>query len=170
MNIRVLPPKEAYAVLTQLSEMILQAVEDGASIDFLIDCTHADILSFWQKQARRIAEGRLALLAALQGDDLVGTVSLCLDTPPNQPHRAAVKTMMVRREMQRRGIGTALLALAETEARQRNRWLLMMETVSGGPADRLFERANWEKVGDVPALYVLPHGGLAPSTLYFKRL
>ena len=78
--------------------------------------------------------------------------------------------MMVRRNQQRRGIGSALLAVAEAEARRLDRWLLLMDTVSGGPAGRLFERAGWEKVGDIPAMRMMPHGGLAPSTLYFKRL
>ena len=170
MNLRMLDPVQDVDLLPQLSQMAVEAADDGVPVHFADCISDNDPENYWREISQGMAGGKLAVLGALEGGKLLGSLSLCLNTPPNQAHCTRLRSMLVRSAMQRRGIGSALLAVAEAEARNRERWLMLAETVSGSPAAKLFTRAGWEKVGDVPAMVTLPHGGLAPGTIYFKRL
>ncbi|GGI75761.1 GNAT family N-acetyltransferase [Polymorphobacter multimanifer] len=129
-----------------------------------------EALAFWTSELAAAEAGAHLVIAAVQGQSVVGVVVLDIDMPPNQPHRADVRKLIVAEDQQRAGLGTALLARAEAEARSRERWLLVLDTISGGGAARLYARSGWQKVGDIPAYAMLPHGGYAPTTIYFKRL
>jgi GNAT superfamily N-acetyltransferase len=110
------------------------------------------------------------LLAATLDSKVVGTVQLGLDTPPNQPHRADVKKMLVRRGARGRGIGAALMAAVEEEARRRSRWLLVLDTVPGENGHRLYIRAGWTQTGIVPDYALFPDGRLCDTAIMWKRL
>jgi|GEM_PF-5871467 hypothetical protein len=60
------------------------------------------------------------------------------------------------------------LAAAQGEAQGRT--TLALATISGSAAARLYERAGWEKVGDIPAYALMPGGKMAPAAVYTKRL
>ncbi len=170
MNSRALSPCKDAALLPRLADLLLEAVENGASIGFMADFSHEDATAFWQSRFDAVESGSLIIIAAFQEQDIIATVSLNLSTPANQPHRADLQKMIVARSHQRRGIGAAILAAAEAEAKARNRWLLCLDTISGSPAASLYERCGWLRVGDIPAYALMPHGGLAPTTIYFRRL
>jgi GNAT superfamily N-acetyltransferase len=170
MTIKILTADQLNDASPPLADLLVEAAQDGASVQFLESAGTREAQAFWRDQLRHIADGRLVVLAAFDHGVLIGSLSLSLDPSPTRTHRATLHTMVVQRDHQRRGIGSALLAMAEVEARRRERWLITMETVSGNPAARLFERAGWERIGDMPAAIALPHGGLAPASLYFKRL
>ena len=110
------------------------------------------------------------LLAAKVGGKIVGTVQLGLDTPPNQPHRADVKKMLVHRAARGHGIGAALMAAVEEEARRRGRWLLVLDTVPGENGHRLYLRAGWTQTGLVPDYALFPDGRLCDTAIMWKRL
>jgi GNAT superfamily N-acetyltransferase len=110
------------------------------------------------------------LLAAALGERIVGTVQLGLDTPPNQPHRADIKKMLVHRCARGRGIGAALMAAVEEEARRHGRWLLVLDTVPGENGHRLYQRAGWTQTGLVPDYAMFPDGRLCDTAIMWKRL
>jgi len=170
MNLRMLHPNTDIALLPQLSDLAVEAAEDGAPVHFTDCVSDNDPQTYWQELHAAMTAGKLAVLAALEDHQIVGCLGLCLNTPPNQAHSTKLRSLLVRTALQKRGIGSALLAVAEAEARSRDRWLMMTEAVSGSPAAKLFTRAGWEKVGDIPAMVAMPFGGLAPGTIYFKRL
>ena len=89
---------------------------------------------------------------------------------PNQPHRADIAKMMVAKRARSRRVGAALLAAVEALAMAQGRTTLVLDTISGSAAARLYERAGWEKVGDIPAYALMPDGEMAPTTFYTKRL
>jgi 4-amino-4-deoxy-L-arabinose transferase-like glycosyltransferase len=62
------------------------------------------------------------------------------------------------------------LLAVEALAVAQGRTTLVLETISGSAAARLYERAGWEKVGDIPAYALMPDGEVAPTTFYTKRL
>jgi GNAT superfamily N-acetyltransferase len=126
--------------------------------------------SFFDKVAAGVAAGDIVLLAAIFGGRVVGTVQLGLDTPPNQPHRADVKKMLVHRSARGRGIGAALMAAIEEEARRRGRWLLVLDTVPGESGHRLYLRAGWQQSGTVPDYTLFPDGRLCDTAIMWKRL
>jgi predicted enzyme related to lactoylglutathione lyase len=58
----------------------------------------------------------------------------------------------------------------ERLALDRGRNVLVLDTVTASPADRLYTRLGWQRVGEIPDFALLAHGGLAPTTVFFKRL
>jgi GNAT superfamily N-acetyltransferase len=169
-DIVVLEAPIADAALDQLASVLVDCVEGGASVSFMAPFTQEDGLAFFRKVAASVACGDTVLLAAKLEERIVGTVQLGLDTPPNQPHRADVKKMLVHRTARSRGIGAALMAAVEDEAKRRGRWLLVLDTVPGMSGYRLYQRAGWTEVGTIPDYALLPDGRLCDTAVLWKRL
>ena len=126
--------------------------------------------AFWRRVADGVALGQRALLVAEDDTGIVGTVQLVLDQPENQPHRADLSKMLVHRRARRRGLGAALMRAAEQLARDCGKTLLVLDTVTGSDAERLYARLGWVRVGTIPDYALLSHGGLWGTTLYYKML
>jgi GNAT superfamily N-acetyltransferase len=169
-DIVVLDGAVADTALNQLASVLVDCVEGGASVSFMLPFSQADGVAFFRKVAGSVASGDTVLLAALLDGKIVGTVQLGLDTPPNQPHRADVKKMLVHRRIRGCGIGAALMARVEEEARQRGRWLLVLDTVPGENGHRLYKRAGWTQTGLVPDYALFPDGRLCDTAIMWKRL
>jgi GNAT superfamily N-acetyltransferase len=78
--------------------------------------------------------------------------------------------MLVHRKARRRGIAQRLMAAIDTEARQEGKTVLVLDTVTGGDAERLYERAGWDKVGVVPKYALMPDGAFCGTTFFYKHL
>jgi len=78
--------------------------------------------------------------------------------------------MLVRRAARRRGAGGALLAAAERAAQRAGRTLLVLDTVTGGDAERLYARHGWQRCGEIPHYALLPDGRACGTTVFFKAL
>jgi GNAT superfamily N-acetyltransferase len=160
----------ADVVLAELAGVLVDCVDGGASVSFMSPLRPDRALGFFRKVAASVAAGDSVLLAARLDGRVVGTVQLGLDTPPNQPHRADIKKMLVHRSARGRGIGAALMARVEEEARQRGRWLLVLDTVPGENGHRLYLRAGWQQTGIVPDYALFPDGRLCDTAIMWKRL
>jgi GNAT superfamily N-acetyltransferase len=158
------------SALDQLADVLVDCVEGGASVSFMSPFSHAQALAFFHKVAASVAADDTVLLAARLDGRIVGTVQLGLDTPPNQPHRADIKKMLVHRSARGHGIGAALMAEVEEEARRRGRWLVVLDTVPGENGHRLYLRAGWTQTGLVPDYALFPDGRLCDTTIMWKRL
>ena len=156
--------------LDELAVVLTDCVAGGASVNFMSSFSRDEARTFFDKVAGGVASGDIVLLAAILDGRIVGTVQLGLDTPPNQPHRADVKKMLVHRSARGRGIGAALMAGIEKEARQRGRWLLVLDTVPGESGHRLYLRAGWQQSGTVPDYALFPDGRLCDTAIMWKRL
>ena len=170
VEIFVLEAPVADAALEQLSQVLVDCVDGGASVSFMAPFSHEDGLKFFCKVASSVAAGETVLIAASLDGRIVGTVQLGLDTPPNQPHRADVKKMLVHRAARNRGIGAMLMASVEGEAKKRGRWLLVLDTVPGMSGYRLYQRAGWTQSGVIPNYALMPDGALCDTALFWKRL
>jgi GNAT superfamily N-acetyltransferase len=160
----------ADAVMVELAGVLVDCVAGGASVSFMSPFSHDSALGFFRKVAGSVAAGDTVLLAAKLDGKIVGTVQLGLDTPPNQPHRADIKKMLVHRSARGRGIGAALMAAVEEEARRHGRWLLVLDTVPGENGHRLYLRAGWTQTGLVPDYALFPDGRLCDTAIMRKRL
>jgi GNAT superfamily N-acetyltransferase len=160
----------ADAALDQLADVLVDCVAGGASVSFMSPFSHDSALGFFRKVAGSVAAGDTVMLAAKLDGKIVGTVQLGLDTPPNQPHRADIKKMLVHRSARGRGIGAALMAAVEEEARRRGRWLLVLDTVPGENGHRLYLRAGWTQTGLVPDYALFPDGRPCDTAIMWKRL
>jgi GNAT superfamily N-acetyltransferase len=158
------------AALDQLADVLVDCVEGGASVSFMSPFSHDQALGFFRKVASSVAAGDTVLLAARLDGNIVGTVQLGLDTPPNQPHRADIKKMLVHRGARGRGIGALLMTEVEEEAQRRGRWLLVLDTVPGENGHRLYLRAGWNQTGIVPDYALFPDGRPCDTAIMWKRL
>ncbi len=153
-----------------LSALLIDCVEGGASVSFMLPLPRQKARAYWQGAARSAARGERAILAAIDvAGGIVGSVQLVLDLPENQPHRADLAKMLVQRSARRRGVGAALLRAAEECARAQGRTLLVLDTASAEAA-RLYERHGWQRVGAVPGYALYPDGRPCDTTFYFKSL
>jgi GNAT superfamily N-acetyltransferase len=153
-----------------LSDLLVESVDDGASVGFMHPLAREVAVAFWRRVADGVAAGERALLIAEDGTGIVGTVHLVLALPENQPHRADVTKMLVHPRARRRGVGAALMEAAEAMARDCGRTLLVLDTVTGSDADRLYSRLGWVRVGEIPDFALLARGGLWGTMVFYKRL
>lgn len=156
--------------LQQLAEVLADCVAGGASVGFMQPLDAARALVFWQKVAAGVRRGERALLVAEDGAGIVGTVQLLLDLPENQPHRADLAKMLVHRRGRRRGLGAALMRAAEALGRECGRSLLVLDTVTGGDAERLYARLGWQRCGEIPGYALWPQGGFCGTTVFYRAL
>ena len=170
MIIRALDPAADTDLLQGLAALMVEAVADGASIGFMAGFDQSGALAWWRGRLAAAAQGEVQILVALDHGGVAGTVSLVPAAMPNQPHRADIAKMMVAKRARGRRVGAALLAAVEALAMAQGRTTLVLDTISGSAAARLYERAGWEKVGDIPAYALMPGGKMAPTTVYTKRL
>ena len=159
------------AEIAALAALLVDVVDGGASVGFMQPLDLARAEAFWRGVAAGVARGERALFVAEDGalGAIVGTVQLVLHQPENQPHRADVAKMLVRRSARRRGIGAALMRAAEDEARERDRTLLVLDTASAD-AERLYARLGWQRCGTIPGYALLPHGGPCDTTYFYRVL
>ncbi len=155
-----------------LAEVLIDCVEGGASVSFMRPLPHQRALVFWQGVMDSARRGERIVLVAEDADSdaVVGTVQLLLAMPDNQPHRADVAKMLVHRRARRRGLGAALMQAAEAAARAAGKTLLVLDTVTGGDAERLYSRLGWQRVGVIPGYALWPGGGLCDTTYFYKAL
>lgn len=170
VRIRRIAPTEAHGVVAALADVLVDCVEGGASVGFMLPLPRERALAFWGGVAAGVAAGKRVLLVAEDGDGIVGTVQLVLDLPDNQPHRADVVKMLVRRRARRQGVALALLRRLEEEALREGRSVLVLDAVTGGDAERLYERAGWQRVGSIPNFALYPDGRLCATTFMHRQL
>jgi GNAT superfamily N-acetyltransferase len=171
ISIRTVHPEEAPDYIDPLADVLIDCVEGGASISFMLPISRETAVRFWTDVAQSVARNERVLLIA-EGPDgrVVGTVQLVIAQPENQPHRADVAKMLVRRDARRRGIAARLMQSVDESARSAGKSVLVLDTVTGGDAERLYHRAGWERVGSVPNYALMPDGTSCGTTFFHKQL
>lgn len=156
--------------IRQLGDVTIDCVEGGASIGFMLPMTRAKADAFWRSAAASASRGERDVFVACDANEtIVGTVSVILAQPENQPHRADVAKMQVHRRARRRGIGEALLVAAERGAREAGKTLLVLDTASDD-AQRLYVRRGWQFCGRIPNYALFPDGRPGATDVFFKSL
>jgi GNAT superfamily N-acetyltransferase len=166
--ISAVAPNEAARRLNELAALLVDAVESGASVNFLRGLTPDEAAGFWRGQLPGLADGSRILLATEADGRIVGTAVVTFAHQPNQPHRADITKMLVHSRLRRQGLGARLLAAAEAAARAAGRTLLVLDTESGSAGERLYAREGWVKVGEIPNYSLDPDGRLRAASVFYK--
>jgi ribosomal protein S18 acetylase RimI-like enzyme len=167
--IRQLTGTEAGQYVGALAEVLRDCVEGNASVSFMAPFSQSDAESFFEKVVEGVQQGDRMLFAAFVDSKLVGTVQVLTATPPNQPHRADVAKLLVRRSARGQGVGARLMEAAEEATRHAGRTLLVLDTASGA-AERLYTRQGWTRVGIIPNYALNPDGTWCDTAIFWKRL
>jgi GNAT superfamily N-acetyltransferase len=171
VTVRRVGADEAVVCVEALTDVLIDCVEGGASVSFMLPLPREKAVAFWRGVADGVARNeRILLIAEDRDGQIVGTVQLIMSLPENQPHRGDVAKMLVHRKARRRGIAQRLMAAMEHTAREEGKTVLVLDTVTGGDAERLYERAGWQRVGVVPKYALMPSGELCGTTFFYKHL
>lgn len=155
--------------IDQLSDILLDAVDDNAGISFMKELTKSEAAAWW----RTVIDGlspRAALFVARDERGIVGSVQLQPAWPPNQPHRADVAKLMVHRRGRGNGVARALMTELERHAREQKFTLLLLDTCKGGAAEKLYASMGWTRMGEVPHFALNPDGSWCDAVFFYKQL
>jgi GNAT superfamily N-acetyltransferase len=171
-RIRIREATSAKTDAEALAELLIDVVEGGASVGFMLPISRETAMDFWRQAQASATRGERVILIAEDRStaSVLGTVQLLLAMPENGRHRAEIAKMQVRRSARRRGVGAALLAAAEQAAREAGKTLLVLDTTTGSDAERLYTSLGWARVGDIPGYAKLPVGELCSTTVFYKQL
>ncbi|RYF07920.1 MAG: GNAT family N-acetyltransferase [Comamonadaceae bacterium] len=170
-TVRQLSANEAAASIQRLADVLIDCVEGGASVSFMAPLPRAKALEFWRGVAEGVARNERVLLVAQDASGtIVGTAQLITAMPDNQPHRADVAKMLVHRQARRQGVAQSLMAAVDEAARAQGKTVLVLDTATGGDAERLYQRAGWQRVGVVPDYALMPDGAVCSTTFFYKRV
>lgn len=170
MPVSITPLSATPEIRLALSEILVETVAHGGSVSFMHPLAPEAADAFWTASLAAARRGERIVLGAWDGGTLAGTVTLLLDCPPNQPHRAEIAKMMTRVSYRGRGIASALMHEAERLAEASGRTLLVLDTATDGGAAPLYERLGFTLTGEIPDYALKPHGGLTGTLIYWKRI
>jgi GNAT superfamily N-acetyltransferase len=172
LEIVPLDPAGYEAAIPGLAALIVDAVEGGASVNFMAGITVAEAAAWWAARIPDVADGTITTFVAKEPatDTIVGSTILIRSRNTNAPHRAEIGKVLVHRTMRRRGLGRALMEAAEARARADGRWLLILDTEAGSAADTFYRSLGWQVLGTMPNHAYRSDGQLAPTTYFWKDL
>jgi GNAT superfamily N-acetyltransferase len=171
VNVEPLDPAAYDAAIEGLGALLKDAVDGGASVNFLAGVTPVEAEAWWAARSAGVATGTITVFVAR--DDagrIVGSTLLERSVNPNSPHRAEIGKVIVHRSMRRQGLGRALMEAAEHLARAEGRWMLILDTVTASPAAALYESLGWQTVGTIPGYALNVDGMPEAATYYYKDL
>jgi GNAT superfamily N-acetyltransferase len=169
LEYKVFTHQELLTHMDAFADLLCDAVNHGASVNFVAPMQPPEAIPFWQKVASAVENGDTILVAALEDDALVGTVMIVPAWQPNAPHRAEIQKLLVHSSKQRRGIASQLMQKAEEVALEHGRWLLFLDTFHGSGAAIFYENIGYTR-GGVIALHSLNAEGEFADTVIFYRI
>jgi GNAT superfamily N-acetyltransferase len=170
IEIRRLAGTELQTQLDGLAVVLEDCVAGGASVSYMAPFSHEQARAVFEGMAAEVEQGRRLLLGAFAEGRVVGTVQVILAVPPNQPHRGEIAKLLVHRSARKRGVAQLLMEHAEAEARAEGKTLLVLDTVTGDAAERLYTRLGWTRVGVIPGYALYPDGRPCDTTVFWKSL
>jgi ribosomal protein S18 acetylase RimI-like enzyme len=147
-----------------LSELLVQVVEDGASIGFLPPLKLAEAAKYWEN----VLNPEILLFVAKIDNQIVGSVQLHLCSKQNGSHRAEIAKLMTLPNYRRKGIGRSLMQKAEERAKQEGRSLLVLDTREGDPSNHLYTSIGYIQAGRIPS-YARSAGGELHATIFYYK-
>jgi ribosomal protein S18 acetylase RimI-like enzyme len=169
-RLAIAPLTDLPHVRNALSELLVETVASGGSVSFMHPLPLEVADAFWRDSLAAAARGERIVLGAFDDDHLVATVTLLLNLPPNQPHRAEIAKLMTKLSHRRRGIASALMRAAEKMALERDRTLLVLDSAVDEGASGLYEGLGFCLTGIIPDYALRPHGGLTGTMIYWKKI
>jgi GNAT superfamily N-acetyltransferase len=178
LAIEDLDPDDYAAAIPGLAALTVDAVEGGASVNFLAGVTREEAAAWWAARTDAVRDGTISVFVARsdragggsQAPAIVGSTILIRSRNANSPHRAEIGKVLVHRTARRRGLGRALMAAAEARAVADGRWLLILDAEAGSAADTFYRALGWQVLGTMPNHAYRSDGVLAPTTYFWKDL
>jgi GNAT superfamily N-acetyltransferase len=169
-TIRELDADGYRAAIPALADLLVDAVDGGAAVNFLAGVTHDEAAAWWQERIDLVRDGVISAFVADDDGSIIGSTLLIRSRNPNSPHRAEIGKVLVLQTARRRGIASALMEAAETRARAEGRWMLILDTITGSAAEAFYRSKGWQELGVMPNHALATDGTPAPTTFFWKDL
>ncbi|SDA50640.1 acetyltransferase [Pseudomonas sp. NFPP33] len=150
--------------------LLLDAINDGASIGFLADLDEREAAEYFAQVHAAMTDGSLLLWVAHEQSRVLGSVQLSLCQKPNGLNRAEIQKLLVLSDSRRRGIARLLMQAVEQEAATRQRGLLYLDTEAGSDAEQLYRHLGYQCIGGLPDYACGPDGTYRANAIYYKTL
>ncbi|OON66718.1 hypothetical protein B0919_21270 [Hymenobacter sp. CRA2] len=170
MTIRQLSAPEARQHLPSLVDLLVDSVNNGSSVGFLLPLAPAEAADYWQGVVEAIETQQRVLLVAEEDGQLLGTVQLDPVHKTNAPHRAEVCKLLVHSRHRRLGLGRQLLQAVEAAARELHRTTLVLDTRLGDVSEQLYQSQGYARAGEIPEFVRNEKGELQATVVYYKLL
>ncbi|OPA75161.1 GNAT family N-acetyltransferase [Paenibacillus selenitireducens] len=157
---------EIESCMDELSKLLVQVVDAGASIGFLPPLSSLDSRAYWMN----VLGPDVILYVAIQNHTIGGTVQLHRCTKQNGSHRAEIAKLMTHPAYRRHGIGRTLMLKAEERARNEGISLLVLDTREGDGSNTLYCSMDYVKAGQIPNYARSANGQLHATNLFYKIL
>ena len=154
MLIKPLSRQDILTHIDALHDIFVNCVNGGASVSFMLPFSAGKAQTFWAGVA----------------DSVGRDVQLITDQPENQPHRADVAKLLVHENARRKGAAMALMEALEAVAREKALTVLVLDTSTGSGAETFYQRAGWQKAGEIPRYALMPNGDMTATSVFYKFL
>lgn len=169
-GVRMLDQAEAKARMGELCGVLVDCVMGGASVGFMAPYSIDEALPYWNGVVDAVANDATLLFVAELDGQIVGTVQVGMSQMPNQGHRADIKKLLVKESARGCGLARHLMQRAESEAADRGKTVLVLDTATGSPAETVYRKLGWQWVGVIPDYALYPDGSFCGTTLFYKRV
>jgi len=157
-------------IIEELAELIMEVVANGGSVSFMNPLSKKTAVAFWESSLASADRGERVILGARENGKLISTVTLLLNCPENQPHRAEIAKLMTSVNKRGEGVARTLVTEAERIAIEKGRTLLNLDTAADEGAAGFYESLGFHKSGVIPDYALKPHGGLTDTIIYWKKI
>lgn len=168
--IEILDRDKIHAAIPALADVLRDCVEGGASVSFMSPLSDDVARAYWRKIAADVENGGTVLLAARHEGKIAGCVYVRIEQMPNQPHRGDIGKLLVHRRARGLGLARRLMDAAEREAHRRGKTLLCLDTATGSPAEAIYARLGWQRVGVIPNYALYPDRRPCATTIFYKEI
>ena len=171
LQIKNLTREDILTHIDALAAILENCVNGGASVSFMLPFSPEKARTFWRGIAERVGSHERSVLACIDPQDgVIGTVQLITEQPENQPHRADVAKLLVHEKARRNGVAMALMKARDALARAQGISVLVLDTSTGSGAEGFYQRAGWQKVGEIPCYALMPDGEMTATSVFYKLL
>ena len=168
MLIKPLSRQDILTHIDALNDILVNCVNGGASVSFMLPFSAGKAQTFWLGVADSVGRDERIVLGCFDAEQgLVGTVQLIIE---NQPHRADVAKLLVHEKARRKGAAMALMEALEAVAREKALTVLVLDTSTGSGAETFYQRAGWQKAGEIPRYALMPNGDMTATSVFYKFL
>lgn len=153
-----------------LTDLLIDIVETGASVGFVLPLARDEAARYWDALQPSLADGSRLLWTATDATGLLGSVQLELVQKKNGVNRAEVQKLLVHSRARRKGVARALMAEVESRARELRRGLIYLDTEAGSGAEGFYRALGYTCIGGLPEYACSPRGEWRANAIYYKTL
>lgn len=154
----------------RLVQIWIDVGNDAGSVGVPVPTRRQDVEPLAAKALRRVEEGDDYLIAAFDGEELVGFAFLDRGRGPLFRHWATVKRLQVHPSLQGRGIGGALLDAIEDHAVALGLEQLHLTVRGGTGTESLYLKRGYEHVATIPEIIRVAPGDDRDELYLIKKL